>query len=81
MFGCVRGGYAGRWAVSLACEKLMNSDSILPRLIEVSYGAAEKSRFLAFDATTLHLEQAAQAGTEILRRSLRKLKVVRAGNE
>ena len=62
-------GDAGRWAVSLSCEELMNSDLILPRLIEVSYGAAEKSRFLAFDATTLHLEQAAEAGTAILRRS------------
>ena len=47
----------------------MNSNLILPELIEVSYGAAEKSRFLAFDATKLHLEQAAEAGTEILRRS------------
>jgi hypothetical protein len=42
---------------------------ILPMLIEVSYGAAEKSRFLSFDATTLHLKQAAKAGTEILCRS------------
>jgi hypothetical protein len=47
----------------------MNSDLILPGLIEVSYGAAEKSRYLAFDATKLHLEQAAEAGSEILRRS------------
>jgi len=48
----------------------MNSDLILPGLIEASYSAAEKSRFLTFDATTLHLKQAAEAGTEILRRSL-----------
>lgn len=47
----------------------MNSDLILPRLIEVSYSAAEKSRFLAFEATKIHLEQAAEAGREILRRS------------
>lgn len=47
----------------------MNSDLILPSLIKASYGAIEKSRFLGFNATTLHLEQAAEVGTEILRRS------------
>jgi hypothetical protein len=47
----------------------MNPDMGLPSLIEVSYDAAEKSRFLSFEATAVCLEQAVQVGMEILRRS------------
>lgn len=47
----------------------MNPSTDLPRLIEVSYDTGEKSRFLSFDATPLHLNQAAEVGSEILRRS------------
>lgn len=47
----------------------MISSRDLPGLVEVSYDTAEKSRFLSFDATDLHLDQAVQMGLEILRRS------------
>lgn len=47
----------------------MNSDLSLSKLIKTSYDAAEESRFLGFNATKLHLEQAKDAGRLILRRS------------
>lgn len=39
----------------------------LASLVEDSYGATERSRFLSFEATSLHLDQAAQAGIALLR--------------
>lgn len=47
----------------------MNVNTSLLNLIELSYGAPEKSRFLNFAVTNEQLEKAADAGEEILQRA------------
>jgi len=49
-------------------EQLDISESLVS-LIERSYGRAERSRYLSFEITKDHLEQAALFGEEILRRN------------